>query len=136
MSRKGTARHARYCQTCHANSTLEMSYLGTKLISRISRIQIFPVSKDTKEVILRKPFSLINRHYLMIQCKGHNCTIIVGRGGGRVRSGKNVRYHSWPMEKILGFKWTKTAQMALKFLCFSRNILKIFQDFSGKLRKF
>ena len=37
---------------------------------------------------------------------------------------KNVGYHGWVIEKILGFEWPKTAQMALKFLCFFRKIFK------------
>ena len=31
---------------------------------------------------------------------------------------KNVSHHGWPMEKILGFEWAKTTQMALTFLQF------------------
>ena len=125
MSRKGTARQF-----------LKLSYLGTKLRSTFSIIQFFCVFKDTKEVILRKPFSLNNRHYLTIQCKDRTSTIIVGGRVGRSRSWKYFGHHGWPTEKILDFQWPKTVQMALKFLCFSQNILNFFQDFSGKLRKF
>ena len=31
---------------------------------------------------------------------------------------KHVSHHGWPMEKILGFEWAKTTQMALTFLQF------------------
>ena len=43
--------------------------------------------------------------------QGCNSTKIVG--GARFR--KNVGPHGWPKEKILGFEWPKTVQMALKF---------------------
>ena len=42
---------------------------------------------------------------------------------------KNVSHHGWPMEKILGFEWAKTTQMALTFLQFFRNIFKYVQNF-------
>ena len=48
---------------------------------------------------------------------------------GGPRSWKNVGRHGWPTEKILVFELPKTAQMALKFLCFFRNIFKYVQEF-------
>ena len=41
-----------------------------------------------------------------------------------------------PAEKILGFGWSKTAQMAFKFLCFFRNIVEYVQDFSCPSKQF
>ena len=45
------------------------------------------------------------------------------------RSQKNVRHHHFSMEKNLRFEWPKTAQMALKFLFFSRIFLNMFTIF-------
>ena len=42
----------------------------------------------------------------------------------------------WSTEKILGFEQRKTAKMALKFLCFFRNIFKYVQDFSCSSKQF
>ena len=50
------------------------------------------------------------------------------------RERKNVGHHGWPAEEVLGFKWPKTAQVALKVLCFFRNIFNFLQDFSEFLR--
>ena len=44
-------------------------------------------------------------------------------------SQKNVGHNGWPTQKILGFEWPKTAQMALKFLVFPGiflNMLSVF----------
>ena len=57
----------------------------------------------------------------------------LGRG---TRSRKNFGHHGWPMEKILVFEWPQTAEMAFKFLDFSRNIFKIVQDFSCLSKQF
>ena len=43
---------------------------------------------------------------------------------------KNVGHHGWPTEIILGFEWSRTAQIPLKFLFFSWNIFKNNQGFS------
>ena len=46
---------------------------------------------------------------------------------GGPRPQKNVSHHSWPTEKILGFKCAKRTQMALKLLRFSfLNMFRIF----------
>ena len=57
---------------------------------------------------------------IMVILQGRSSTKIVGGGGGKVS--KNVGHHSWQKEKILGFEWAKTTQMALKFLQFFQNI--------------
>ena len=46
---------------------------------------------------------------------------------GLPRSQEIVSHPGWPKEKILGFKWPKTAEM--KFLFFSRIFLNMIRDF-------
>ena len=59
-----------------------------------------------------------------------------GEGGGGVgKVLKNVGHHGWSTKKLLGFEWLKTTQMALKFLCFFRNIFKYVQDLSCLLKE-
>ena len=58
---------------------------------------------------------------IMVILQGRSSTKIVGGGGGGKVS-KNVGHHSLQKEKILGFEWAKTTQMALKFLQFFQNI--------------
>ena len=45
------------------------------------------------------------------------------------KASKNVGHHGWLTEKILGFKWAKMTQMALKRLRFSRTFLNMFRMF-------
>ena len=68
----------------------------------------------------------------MISAQGHSITKIVG--GPRFQ--KNVGHHGWPTEKILGFEWSKTTQMALKFLRFSGTFLNMFRIFLVRQKKF
>ena len=68
----------------------------------------------------------------MISAQGHSITKIVG--GQRFQ--KNVGHHGWPTEKILGFEWSKTTQMALKFLRFSGTFLNMFRIFLVRQKKF
>ena len=49
---------------------------------------------------------------------------------------KNVSHHGWPMEKILGFEWAKTTQMAFTFLQFFRNLFRIFLFRQNKFCKY
>ena len=44
-------------------------------------------------------------------------------------SRKNVGHQGWLTEKILGFEWPKTAQMALKFLFFPGIFLNMHRGF-------
>ena len=58
---------------------------------------------------------------------------LVGEGGGGGKVSKKCRPKT---EKILGFEWPKTAQMAFKFFYFFRNIFKYVQDFSCLSKQF
>ena len=61
----------------------------------------------------------------------HLMAIIQGRSSTKnPKNPKNVSHHVWPTEKILGFEWLKTTQIAMKFLYFFRKIFKYVQDFS------
>lgn len=66
----------------------------------------------------------------IVSCQGRSSTKIVGESKCR----KSVGHHDWPMEKILGFKWPATAQMALNF--FFRNISKYVQGFPFSSKQF
>ena len=48
----------------------------------------------------------------------------------------NVGHYGWPTEKILGFEWSRTTQLAVKFLRFFRNIFKYVHRFSCLLKQF
>ena len=59
--------------------------------------------------------------------QGRSSTKIVGDGA---TCQINVGHHGWPTEKILGFEWAKTTQLALKSLRFFLNIFNYVQSFT------
>ena len=53
-------------------------------------------------------------------------SFIMYQGHNSIKSSKNVAYHGWPTEKILGFKWPEEAQMTLKLLKYFLNMFRVF----------
>ena len=52
---------------------------------------------------------------------------IGGEGGGR---GLHVSHHNWwPSKKILGFRWSKKAKIALETEAFGETFLSVFSNF-------
>ena len=92
-----------------------------------------------EKLILEKGFrqkvNLVSDNFFPCKDQGRSSTKIVGEGE-EAKSWKNLGHHVWPTEKILGFEWPKTAQMAFKFFYFFRNIFKYVQDFSCLSKQF